>query len=93
MDLPVLYESLTIPERKLVREEYIRLQKGLCSYCGMLLSESPDASVACKSVDRSLFPPKFFDWPIHLHHSHDTGLTIGAVHCYCNAVLWQYDGE
>jgi hypothetical protein len=28
-----------------------------------------------------------------LHHCHQTGLTIGAVHAKCNAVLWQYHGE
>jgi hypothetical protein len=31
--------------------------------------------------------------PIHLQHDHDTGLTEGAVHAYCNAVLWQYEGR
>lgn len=32
-------------------------------------------------------------YPVHLHHDHKTGLTIGAVHAKCNAVLWQYYGE
>jgi hypothetical protein len=41
----------------------------------------------------SLFPKNFLKWPVHLHHSHDTGMTIGAVHSYCNAVLWQYHNE
>ena len=31
--------------------------------------------------------------PIHLHHDHDTDLTIGAVHAYCNAILWEYHNE
>ena len=44
-------------------------------------------------ITNSLFPPNFFKWPVHLHHSHDTGMTIGAVHARCNAVLWQYHGE
>ena len=33
------------------------------------------------------------DHPIHLQHSHNTGVTEGAVHNYCNAVMWQYDGR
>jgi len=44
-------------------------------------------------IKKSLFPRGFFGYPIHLHHSHDTGMTIGAVHAHCNAVLWQYEGE
>jgi hypothetical protein len=31
--------------------------------------------------------------PVHLQHSHVTGLTEGAVHAFCNAVLWQYEGR
>jgi hypothetical protein len=40
-----------------------------------------------------LFPELFLKYPVHLHHSHVTGLTIGAVHAYCNAVLWVYHDE
>lgn len=43
-------------------------------------------------IDERLFPKGFFDHPVHLHHNHDTGLTIGAIHCYCNAISWQYHG-
>jgi len=46
-----------------------------------------------KRIDWDLFPPGFLKNPVHLHHNHDTGMTIGAVHAYCNAVLWQYYGE
>lgn len=44
-------------------------------------------------LQRKIFPKGFFDRPVHLHHSHDTGLTIGAVHAVCNAVLWIYHRE
>ena len=44
-------------------------------------------------IHEELFPKNFFDHPIHLHHDHETGMTIGAVHAQCNAVLWQYHGE
>ena len=44
-----------------------------------------------REVDESMFPPNFFDHPVHLHHDKTTGMTVGAVHAYCNAVSFQYD--
>lgn len=93
MDLPVNYDDLHYTERRKVREEYIKLQDGKCCHCGAPLNEKPEKSIACKPINKRLFPPNFFKWPVHLHHCHDTGMTIGAVHCHCNAVLWQYHGE
>ena len=93
MDLPINYEELHWSQRKIVREEYIKLQRGKCCHCGESLDKNSCSSVRNLIVDKSLFPPNFFKWPIHLHHNHNTGMTIGAVHCYCNAVLWQYHGE
>jgi hypothetical protein len=92
-DLPVNYETLHHTKRKLVREEYARRQNGLCHYCGASLSGEPAATVLSQRVNESFFPPGFFSRPIHLHHDHSTGMTIGAVHARCNAVLWQYHGE
>lgn len=95
MELPVNYEKLDWRkgERRIVREEYERLQGGKCYYCGAPLAGAPADKVAKKPVRESLFPNGFFKNPVHLHHSHVTGMTIGAVHAYCNAVLWQYEGE
>lgn len=93
MKLPVNYEKLHFTERKKVREEYVRLQKGLCHYCGNPLSEDATDEVMTKKINKSLFPDSFFKWPVHLHHNHETGMTIGAVHCHCNAVLWQFHKE
>jgi hypothetical protein len=93
MNLPVNYDELHYTERRAVREEYIDLQGGACCHCGEALSGKPAAKVANKRVNKKLFPKTFFKWPVHLHHNHDTGMTIGAVHNYCNAVLWQYHGE
>ncbi len=90
MDLPVNYEEICQSERRIVREEYVKRQEGKCYHCGEPLDQKAEEN---KKVNRRLFPEGFFNWPIHLHHSHDTGMTIGAVHCYCNAVLWQYHGE
>lgn len=90
---PVDYAKLTPQERKSVREQYVKEQNGLCHHCGAPLNEDPPHDVLRKWVNKRLFPPNFFKYPIHLHHNHDTGMTIGAVHCYCNAVLWQHYGE
>lgn len=92
-DLPVDYTKIDRSTRRLVRLQYIEEQKGLCHHCGEPLTGPPRTDIAEKPVIRQLFPPNFFDFPVHLHHSHTNGLTIGAVHAYCNAVLWQYHGE
>jgi hypothetical protein len=93
MQLPVNYDATPPHERRLVREEYVRLQEGKCSHCGALLSGSPPQHITEKKINVRLFPPTFFKWPVHLHHDHVTGLTLGAVHNTCNAVLWQYHGQ
>lgn len=93
MKLPVDYTSLDWMQRRDVRNEYVRVQNGLCSHCGFPLSGLPAQKVAKKKVNEKLFPENFFKYPVHLHHSHESGMTIGAVHNYCNAVLWQYHGE
>jgi len=94
MNLPVNYKKISFQERRKVREEYVRLQDGKCQYCkrnlGIPITEKIKRN---RPINKSLFPKDFFKWPIHLHHDHNTGMTIGAVHNYCNAVLWQYHGE
>ena len=93
--LPVYYPALTAKRRREVRDQYVALQGGCCSHCGSPLGASPAPHVASKQVNWSLFPggKSFLRYPIHLHHSHKSGMTLGAVHAYCNAVLWQYHGE
>ena len=93
MKLPTNYTTLTPKQRRLVREEYIKIQNGICSYCNEPLDSSPNSEVMSRYINVDLFPPNFFMNPIHLHHDHKTGMTLGAVHCQCNAVLWQYYGE
>lgn len=93
MRLPVNYEKTHFTVRKLVREEYVRLQGGSCWYCKASLDGKPNETVSVHSVNPRLFPASFFRWPVHLHHSHKTGMTVGAVHNHCNAVLWQYFGQ
>ena len=93
MELPAYYSELTTQERRAVREEYVRLQNGLCHYCGSTLNWSAPKEITDKPINWDLFPEGFLKYPTHLHHDHDTDLTLGAVHNYCNAVLWQYEGE
>jgi hypothetical protein len=93
IDLPTLYSKLEWRERREVREEYIRIQGGKCHYCGEPLFGPPANAVRSKHVTHRRFPPNFFKYPVHLHHCHETDLTIGAVHNHCNAVLWQYHGK
>jgi hypothetical protein len=91
--LPVNYENLHWTERKKVREEYVRRQGGMCHHCGNPLTGKPTKEILNKKIAKALFPPNFFKHPVHLHHNHNTGMTIGAIHNKCNAVLWQYHGE
>lgn len=93
MDLPINYHEAHWTVRKQAREQYIREQDGKCYHCNAPLNEEPPKEITKLPINWDLFPPNFLQYPVHLHHSHDTGLTIGAVHNYCNAVLWQYHGE
>ena len=92
-NLPTNYNELSRAERREVREQYRIEQEDKCYYCGELLTCDPSKDVRKIIINAHLFPSGFFKWPVHLHHCHKTGMTIGAVHAYCNAVLWQYEGE
>ena len=91
--LPVDYTKLHWTERKKVREQYIDEQDNKCMYCGSSFVFGAPARILEKKIDWSLFPKNFLKYPIHLQHNHDTGMTEGAVHAYCNAVMWQYEGR
>lgn len=92
-NLPVDYTKLHYKEKRAVREQYIQEQQGLCCHCKHPLDGKPEPEVFAKPINWRLFPDGFLKNPVHLHHCHKTGFTIGAVHAYCNAVLWQYHGE
>jgi len=93
LGLPVNYDELDWKERREVREKYIKHQQGLCHYCKSSLKEEPPDKILSKKVTPRLYPDGFFKNPIHLHHDHRTSMTIGAVHAYCNAVLWEHHDE
>lgn len=90
MDLPIAYSRATWQERRAAREEYARRQGGLCYWCKQPLSGEPRADVKRKPIKWGLFPETFRNHPVHLQHDHKTGMTEGAVHMRCNAVMWQY---
>lgn len=90
-NLPVDYTELHYSKRKEVRQQYIKEQDGKCFYCGEDLNKEPPIVIIEKDINWNLFPPNFLKSPIHLQHCHKTGMTEGAVHAYCNAVLWQYE--
>lgn len=91
--LPTDYDKLTPYQRKQVREQYVKEQNGKCFYCNDSLDKPAPKGIRDKWIDLSLFPPNFLKHPIHLQHNHSTGMTEGAVHCHCNAVMWQYEGK
>ena len=93
MKLPISYKDSHWSVRKQARLQYVEQQLGKCWYCQNLLTSEPVQAVLSKPIDHKLFPPGMFDYPVHLHHDHKSGMTIGAVHNKCNAILWQYDGQ
>lgn len=93
IQLPAKYNELTWVERRSAREQYIQEQDGLCMYCSESLEGEPPQRIQRKRITWRLFPPNFLRHPVHLQHDHKTGLTEGAIHARCNAVLWQYEGR
>lgn len=91
--LPADYGLLDADQRRSVRNEYASLQDGNCAHCNEPLSGEPPPRIKGLRINWRRFPSNFTKYPVHLHHDHATGMTIGAVHSYCNAVLWQYHGE
>jgi len=91
--LPTDYKKIPFEERRIVRERYIELQNRKCFFCGESLDKPAPKKITDKKINWNLFPDNFLKYPIHLQHNHKTGLTEGAVHNYCNAVMWQYEGK
>lgn len=87
------YTKMTFRERRLMREDYVKFQKNKCYYCGGSLRGNPPNEILNKLITWELFPDNFLDSPIHLQHCHKTNMTEGAVHAYCNAIMWQYEGR
>jgi hypothetical protein len=93
LDLPLDYDKLNAKTKKLVRDQYIKEQDGKCYYCKHDLDKNPPKEVTDLKINWKLFPPGMLRNPVHLQHDHYTGMTEGAVHAYCNCVMWQYIGK
>jgi len=89
-NLPIVYSSVSNYIRTQVKEQYVFEQNGICNVCKCSLYDRPDVSITKKNINWKLFPKTFLKTPIHLQRNHTTDMTIGAVHAYCNAVMWQY---
>lgn len=85
------YRKLTWLERQELREEYMRIQNNECFYCGSDLRKEVPTELTDIPIDWSLFPTNFLQYPVHLQHNHQTGMTEGAVHSFCNALMWNYE--
>ena len=90
--LPIDYMKLHWTKRREVRNQYIEEQDNKCMHCNCSLDEDAPKEITDKKINWDLFPSNFLKYPVHLQHNHYTGMTEGAVHNYCNAVLWQYEG-
>lgn len=93
LTLPINYSKSHSTTRKKAREQYVVQQEGKCWYCKCPLSGNPSKKIMSACINKKLFPKGMFDYPVHLHHDHNTHMSIGAVHARCNAYLWQYLGE
>lgn len=93
IELPTIYDDLTPLQKANARHKYTKRQKNKCFYCLGSLSLDPPKNITDKPINLRKFPPGFLNHPIHLQHDHDTGLTEGAVHAYCNAVMFEYEGR
>jgi hypothetical protein len=93
MQLPINYDDAHWSRRREARLEYVKLQNNKCWYCKNDLDGWPPGHIQAIRINTTLFPPNFFQHPVHLHHDHNSGMTIGAVHAKCNAVLWQVEGQ
>lgn len=91
--IPCKYTDIPVDRRWEVRESYNVAQKGMCYHCQCSLAHPPPDFITDKPIHKDLFPKNFFQHPVHLHHDHHTDMTLGAVHAYCNAVLWEHHGE
>jgi hypothetical protein len=92
-NLPVYYNRLCSQEKRMVREQYMKQQGHRCYWCEEDLWGEPPERITNKLIFWDNFPKGFLNNPVHLQHCHNSGLTEGAVHAYCNAVMWQYHGR
>lgn len=55
MNLPVNYDELHFSQRRVVRERYVELQKGLCAHCGEPLNGAAHKDVLKNQLIKNSF--------------------------------------
>ena len=85
--------ALSASERRKERKRLTKVQNGKCWLCGASLRQKPTIAIRRLPLNKGLFPKGFFSHPVHLHHDHTTGKSVGVVHALCNGVLWEYFGQ
>jgi hypothetical protein len=84
LDLPTKYSSLSGERKSAVISAYICLQRERCWLCGDSLYELPTFIVENPKLMALSYNELAEEHPHHLHHDHDTGLTLGVTHAECN---------
>jgi hypothetical protein len=93
---PQKYDDLNSEEKRKLREQYIEWFNGRCLYCEEMLEDEPHKFVRQSADDiewDDLHGGKegFLSNPVHLHHDHETGLTLAPLHALCNAHSWHFN--
>ena len=91
--LPMNYERATPQQRREARKAYEQLQDGDCYFCHKPLDALPPTKIMELDINWDRFPEHFQQHPVHLQHNHETGMTEGAVHMFCNAFMFDYLGR
>lgn len=86
LELPTKYSSLSGERLAVVKEAYICLQRERCWLCGGNLYELPNHVVDNPNLIGLCSSQLAEQHPLHLHHNHDTGLTLGVAHAECNII-------
>jgi len=92
---PQRHRDLNTDQRRKLRDEYIECSRGRCAYCEEMLDDEPHAFVrqSADQIEWDNLPGSkegFLKDPVHLHHDHETGLTLAAIHALCNAHSWHF---
>lgn len=86
LELPTKYSSLSGERLSAVKDAYICLQRERCWLCGDNLYELPKYIVDNPNYMGLCYNQLAEQTPLHLHHNHDTGLTLGVAHAECNII-------
>ena len=92
---PQRYCDLNSNQRRKLRDEYVEYFGGRCLYCDGHLDDEPHEFVrqSADEIEWDNLPESkegFLKNPVHLHHDHETGLTLGPIHALCNAHSWHF---